>query len=146
LLIYLLVIGSVFYLFLERTLVYESDLTGAQAILLLEKDRIFGTDLKVYADRIDLPLILFYSNSPYEVVDMGPMRTILENATAKDQILFITKESRLRKFQETYPKIQLIEQQNEWVLAFSSGNYYFDAEKQRVFLKSPISLNTPVIP
>jgi len=130
--VFLILIGGLFYLFLNKSLVYETDLTGSQAVLLEEKDQLFGTSLKVYADRIELPLILYYSKSSYEVVDMGPLRTKLKNASPKDQLIFITKESRLRTFQETYPNIQLIDQQNEWVLAYSSGMYRYDLEKRLV--------------
>jgi hypothetical protein len=135
LLIFFLVTGGLYYLFLNKELVYETDLTGPQAILLQEKDQKFGTQDKVYADRIDLPLILYYSDSPFEVVDMAPMRNKLENANPQDKQFFITKESRLRKLQETFPDMQLVDQQKEWVLAFSSKDYYYDAEKVKIFPK-----------
>lgn len=106
------------YLFINRGLVYVSDLTGSQAILLQTKDAILGTDTKVYADRIEYPLLFFYTRGPFEVVDFGPLFTYLQLAQInKAPLVFITKESRLRSFQETYPNLRLIEQKKEWVLA-----------------------------
>jgi hypothetical protein len=63
---------------------------------------------------------------------MGPMRDKLKSSSTEDQLIFITKESRLRKLQETYPAIQLIEEQKEWVLAYYSQTYVYNFEKKVV--------------
>lgn len=114
--VFLLLSGTVLYLFLNRGLVYTSDLTGKQAQLLMLKDELFGTNDKVYADRIELPLILYYSDSPYEVVDYGPLKDILANASYSEEIIFITKESRYRSFLPDYQRLKLVKQIDEWVL------------------------------
>ncbi len=109
--------GILFYFFLNKELVYTSDLTRAQSELLRLKDDKFGESTKVYADRIELPLILFYSEGPFEVVDFGPLREVLVSGTINNsEIVFITKESRFWTYKEKYPSLKLEQQINEWVL------------------------------
>ncbi len=117
-LLYMLVVGGLAYFYIVRDLVYVSDLTGKQAMLLQEKDEKFGTESIVYADRIEVPLIMFYSDSPFEVVDFGPLEQKLKNAPVDERVIFITKESRLRKLKETYPELKLEKQYDEWVLGY----------------------------
>jgi len=108
---------GLFYFFLNKGLVYTSDLTGAQAELLQLKDDKFGEKAKVYADRIDLPLVLFYSEGPFEIVDFGPLGNALSSGTVNNvEVVFITKESRFWTLKETYPTLDLEQQINEWVL------------------------------
>ena len=117
------------YLYLNRELVYHTDLTGAQALLLQKKDEIFGVEEKVYADRIDLPLVLFYSDGPYEVVDFGPLRDKLAFVVYNQHIIFITKESRFRKYSETHPELSLEDSIEEWVLGYLPSKHEKDLEK-----------------
>jgi 4-amino-4-deoxy-L-arabinose transferase-like glycosyltransferase len=140
LVLYILVVFSLFYLFLNRGLVYESDLTGAQAILLQEKDQLFGTTSMIYADRINLPLILYYSDSPNMVVDFGPLKEKLSEVDKYDYVVFITKESRFRKLSETY-SLQLIDTQQEWVLGFYSKKYMYDPVYKKI--TPAFQLSTP---
>ncbi len=139
--LYSLVVFGLFYLFVNRELVYETDLTGAQALLLEEKDQIFGTDTKVYADRIDLPLILYYSDSPFEVVDFAPLNEKISVLTPEDKFIFITKESRYRKLKESYPRIEKVSGYKEWVMGFISYGYDYDSSTKEV---NPI--DQPLIP
>ena len=132
LLMFLIVVSGLFYLYINRGLVYDSDLTGAQAILLEEKDRIFGTEKIVYADRIELPLVLYYSDSPFEVVDFGPLEERVKDIKGEDYIVFITKESRFRKLRETYPTLTLVAEQKEWVIGFYSTFYAYDSYEQNM--------------
>ncbi|MBD3366185.1 phospholipid carrier-dependent glycosyltransferase [candidate division WWE3 bacterium] len=113
---FFIAVGAVFYLFLNKELVYTSDLTEEQARLLMLKDEVYGVDAKVYADRIELPLVLYYTEGPFEIVDFGPLKRTLESAPLNVEIVFITKESRFRAFKEIHPSLRLDMQINEWVL------------------------------
>lgn len=113
-----LVVFGLFYLFLNRELVYRPDLTGAQAILLQKKNEEFGDETIVYADRIELPLILFYLDGPFEVVDFGPLGDKLAMASYAERIVFITKESRFRAFKAEYDQLDLVAAEKEWVLGY----------------------------
>lgn len=105
------------YLLQNKNLVYTSDLTGSQATLLELKDATYGTSAKVYADRIDLPLMLFYTSGPFEITDFTPLQESLKNANKEGQrLIFITKESRFKKLQKEFPAIKLVTSVNEWYL------------------------------
>ncbi len=116
--LYSIFIFSIIYLFIERELVYTSDLTGPQTTLVQEKDKIFGTKETLYADRIELPLMLFYSNSEFEIVDFGPLQTKLQIATYDERVVFITKESRFRKLKGLFPALDMEASEKEWVLGY----------------------------
>ncbi|MCA9308609.1 MAG: glycosyltransferase family 39 protein [Patescibacteria group bacterium] len=116
--LWVLFIGSFVYLYLVRSMTYVPDLTKAQAQLLMLKDARFGVDTNVYVDQIELPLILFYTNGPFRVVDFSILKDSLKSANYTDSYVFITKESRVRKLVELgYTPIDLEEQINEWALA-----------------------------
>lgn len=104
------------YLLINKNLVYTSDLTGPQASLLIKKDFEFGIRTKVFADNIELPLVLFYSNGPYQIVDFTPLRNELAGAEVGSQKIFITKESRLRKLKTEFPEVDQISREGDWVL------------------------------
>lgn len=127
--IYLIFMGSLFYLFLEKRLVYTGDLTYKQAELIELKDELYGIDSKLYADRIELPLLLFYSDGPFEVVDFGPLKDILGNTIYDQSIIFITKESRFRAFKEEHPELDMEDRRDEWVLGYKPSRKEIDLEK-----------------
>lgn len=114
--LYVIVFVTLAYFILVRQLVYFSDLTGAQAQILQEKNREFGAERMVYIDLIDLPLIRYYLDGPFEQIDFGGLRTKIQFAAPTQEVIFITKESRLRTLQETYPEIKQEERLEEWVL------------------------------
>lgn len=118
LILYLIFVVGLFYLFLEKKLVYTGDLTYKQAELIQEKDLKYGVESKLYADRIELPLLLYYSDGPFEVVDFGPLQEILSNAKYTESVIFITKESRFRAFSADHPDLQLDAREDEWVLGY----------------------------
>ena len=128
LLYFLLIDFGLFYLFLVRGLAYPADLTGSQANLLQRKEKEFGYVEKLYADRIELPLTLYYQNGPFEIVDFGPLKRKLANAGYKGRLIFITKESRFNGFLKVYPRLSLVEQDKEWVLAILPSVYELDTK------------------
>ena len=132
LLYFILLDFGLFYLFLVRNLVYPSDLTGPQAILLQKKEKGFGKVEKLYADRVELPLILYYQNGPFEIVDFGPLKRKLANAGYRGRLIFITKESRYNGFLKIYPRLSLVDQEKEWVLVFLPSVYELDSKNLSV--------------
>ncbi|MFA5776346.1 MAG: glycosyltransferase family 39 protein [Patescibacteria group bacterium] len=115
--IYTTICVSLLYLLMNKELVYTSDLTGSQATLLKLKDTTYGTSAKVYADRIDLPLMLFYTNGPFEVTDFTPLTESIKSANQEGvRLIFITKESRFKKLQNGFPAVKLVSFSNEWYL------------------------------
>lgn len=124
--IYLIFITAIMYLFINKNLVYLSDLTGAQATLLMEKDTIYGTTETVYVDLVELPLILFYTDGPFEVMDYRSLGQKLSKAAYNQTIIFITKESRFRNYSQEHPNLILAKSQKEWVLGRLPSKYSED--------------------
>jgi len=119
LLLYLLLISALFYLFLNRKLVYTTDLTGSQARLLIAKDEIFGTEKKVYIDRLELPLALYYTDGPYEIIDFMPNITsrVPEVARQNEELILITKKGRFSKEVKRYTyEPVIVKEDGDWVL------------------------------
>lgn len=115
--IYLTICVVLVYLLVNKELVYTSDLTGSQAQMMQLKNSVYGSTAKVYLDRIELPLALFYTEGPFEITDFTPLKTAIYDANiARSRLLFITKESRFKQLQKAYPAIKLVGSQKEWYL------------------------------
>lgn len=127
--LYFLILGGLTYLYVEKKLVYTGDLTYKQALLIEEKDRVYGAESKLYADRIEVPLLLFYSDGPFEVVDFGPLERILRNNRYNEPIIFITKESRFREYSKEHPELIMEARQDEWVLGYKPSLQEQDERK-----------------
>lgn len=106
------------YFYFNKEMVYTGDLTGPEATLLELKDEKYGMERKVYIDRIELPLALFYTDGPFEIVDFAPLKQTLKNAGDDESVIFITKESRFSSLKEKYPRLLLIQQEGDWVLGY----------------------------
>lgn len=112
------------YLFYKRELVYTEDLTSAQATLLQEKDLDFGTDTKVYIDRMEMPLALFYTDGPFQIIDFNPEKPDrVPPIPANEPLILLTKTTR---YSDTVVGIdyapRVIKQKGDWIL------WYFDSK------------------
>lgn len=146
LVVFILMCGIFTYLYVYKYLVYTSDLTGSQVQLILQKDAMFGTKSKTYADRIELPLLLFYSKSPFVVTDFGPLRYKLTMSTSyNEDVYFITKESRLRSYREILPQVELRTQINEWVLGELPSAYSIDKNHLKTIIEELDALNMQIL-
>lgn len=115
--VFFVITFGLLYLFTVRNLAYVSDDTGAVAELILTKDRITGTEVPLYYDRIEKPLPLFYSDGPIEAVDYNPLLSIIKNASFDETVVYITKESRYQKLAALFPNTDMIEARGDFVLA-----------------------------
>lgn len=115
---YLLVVFSLFYLFLNRELVYTSDLNGSQARLLMLKDEVFGVDRTVYLDRIELPTAYFYSDGPFVATDVNVTNPERVPEVSQDEpLIFISKKGRYREQVPGYSKnAKIIREDGSWML------------------------------
>jgi hypothetical protein len=116
--VFLLVFVGISYLFLNKELVYESDLTGAQAQLFEDKDKLYGTEVPVYVDLIELPLTLFYTDGPYVEITFKRLNILMSAMKPGESVIFITRERRFLELKETYPLTVPASQYNEWVLGY----------------------------
>jgi hypothetical protein len=97
-------------------------LNGSQALLLEEKDKIFGTKYKVYLDRIDQPTALYYSKSPFEVIDFRPdLKDRVPTVPDNEPLILITKEGRYSQNVYGYTQSShVVEPNGDWVLWYMS--------------------------
>jgi 4-amino-4-deoxy-L-arabinose transferase-like glycosyltransferase len=117
------------YFFYNRGLVYTSDLTGSQARLLQLKDEKYGVDQKVYVDRIELPLILFYTEGPFDVIDFNPSAGRYPLVLYNEELVILGKRGR---FAEDIPEIgkkpDIAGDHGDWVLWSYVSDYTLDKE------------------
>lgn len=126
-----LVIFSLFYLFLNREKVYTSDLNGPQALLLMEKDKVFGTDYEVYLDRIEFPTALLYTEGPFIITDVNlkdPGR--VPEVSKDDPLIFISKKGRYQEVVPGYSKkskiVKEIDPYYLWYVPSESGAFILE--------------------
>ena len=109
---------SLFYLYLNRSLVYTTDLNGPQARLLMLKDSLLGTDSKVYLDRMEEPTPLFYSESKFEVLDFkATVKERVPVVSESDPLILITKGGRYSDKVVGYTKTsKIVAKDGDWIL------------------------------
>lgn len=116
---FLVTFVALIYFTIIRGMYIFSDLTGAQATLLQRKDVAFGVTHHIYADTIELPLVLYYTDGPLSIVDLTHLKlAIKEGVKTNDQVVFITKEGRFGELLEIYPSLLIESAHNEWVLGY----------------------------
>ncbi len=116
--VYILVIFSLFYLFLNREMVYTSDLNGPQASLLKLKDEVFGIEKKVYLSNMEIPTALFYTDGPFEVIDLDASDPDEVPDVSEDEpLILISKKGRYSKNVAGYSNESIvIKEEDPWVL------------------------------
>lgn len=107
--IYSLTSFALFYLFLVKNLVYTGDQTEAQAVLLQRKDQEFGLEIPVYVNKVEVPLVKYYTDGEYVDTDYRSLKNSLDNPRYDETIVFLTKKSRFEKFAEEIELLTLVE-------------------------------------
>ncbi len=127
----LVVVSSLFYLFLNRGLVYTSDLTGSQAVLLQLKDSYFGTDKIVYIDRMELPLSLYYTDGPFVSIDFNPaIKERIPGVKYNEQLILLTKKGRYSDTVAGYEyKPTIVQENGDWMLWYMDSRYSVDKNR-----------------
>ena len=126
----LLVIFSFAYLFFYRKLIFTSDLTGDAAELLIEKDSVLGTDDLIYVDRVEVPIILFYSESPYKVIDFDPSKGRVPLMFYDKRIIILGKAGRFTENIPIYNKPpQIIDRRGDYILWYYESNLKIDKNR-----------------
>lgn len=129
--LYLLTGFSLFYLFLNREMVYTSDLNGPQAELLIMKDEVFGPEMTVYLDRMEIPTPLFYTDGPFiskdiSITDIDRVPIV----PSKDPLILITKKGRYRDTVVGYTnKPEIVSDIDPWILWYvppEDGDFELD--------------------
>ncbi|OGC47169.1 hypothetical protein A2886_00800 [candidate division WWE3 bacterium RIFCSPHIGHO2_01_FULL_42_13] len=129
--IYALAAFALFYIFLVKGIVYPGDATGAQAMLLQKKDETFGLELPVYVDKVELPLIRYYTDGTYVETNFASLKDTLNNADYDEVIVFLTKESRFDTYGEENPNLTLVLEIEDYALGLQDSQYERDSSALR---------------
>lgn len=124
--LFLIFAGSLVYFYFNRQLVYTSDLTGGESELLKLKDEKFEIKEKVYIDRMDVPLAMYYTDGSFEILDFRADRIDRVPYVTYDQkMILLTKRGRFSEevVGKSYPPI-VVEERGDWVL------WYFVSQKE----------------
>jgi hypothetical protein len=122
LLLYLFFFLNLSYLYSIRGMVYTSDFNLKQASLLIRNNSLPNVDM-TYIDKIDYPIALFYNEKPnFEITQFSILKEILpERVNHATSITIITGKNRFESLKRTIPSLQIIEENDDFVL--SSLNY-----------------------
>lgn len=124
-------IFSLFYLYLNREKAYPSDLNGAPAHLLMQKDKIFGEDITVYLDRIESPTALFYTDGPFVLTDVNVNEPGRVPEVSEDEpLVVISKKGRYSEKVPGYSKKSKIVEEFDpyylWYVPSESGAFILE--------------------
>ncbi|MEK7595151.1 MAG: glycosyltransferase family 39 protein [Patescibacteria group bacterium] len=120
-LVFLTASFGLFYLFTVRQLAYLSNDTGAKARIIMEKDRLVGLSPKLFYDRIEKPLAVYYSDGEIQEIDYTPLVDEISDAGFGESIVFITKQSRFDKLQTKFSNITLLASDEELRLGIAKS-------------------------
>jgi hypothetical protein len=145
--VFLLIVLSLFYLFLNKELVYTSDLTGPQVELLQLKDNYFGIDKTVYLDRMELPLSLYYTNGPFKDVDFNPeKKERVPIVKYNEQLILLTKKGRYSDTVAGYTyKSQVVEEKGDWILWYMESGYEVDKYRLDIVRGKIAKINNTIL-
>jgi len=115
---FLIITSSFYYLYFVRNMVFTSNLTGRMVeMVLLNNNQTYNKADIVFIDKVDLPLILFYSDKNYQSVLYTSLRVNLQNYKAnKSNATFITSQSRFLDIQRLIPEVTKIGENKDYVL------------------------------
>lgn len=133
----LITVFSLTYLFYYRYLAYTSDTTGSAARLLVLKDATFGDKQKVYVDRVELPLVMAYTDGPFEIIDFRPdVKDRIPAANYNEKLVLLTKAGRYASFVPTqrYPS-QEVKKDGDYVLWYFESEFDSDTKAVKVLTK-----------
>ena len=144
---FFIVTAYLFYIFLNKDLVYTSDLTGSQARLLQYKDSFFGKEKMVYVDRIELPLSLYYTDGPFIEIDFNPQKKEkVPSVSYTKELILLTKKGRYSDEVVGYkygPKIVL--EDGDWILWYFESEYDVDKGKLSEVQKEISNINAAIL-
>lgn len=151
--VYLLTLGVLLYFFVNRGMVYYSDATGSPARLLQLKDAMFGTNTKVYIDRLELPVALYYTDSPFQIIDFNskyPER--VPNVSYDQRLILLTKNGRYAMQVPGYSYAStLVSVDGDWTLWYLEAGFTVDTQQVRtltarkLFLESLVAGKVPEV-
>lgn len=133
--IFVVTVFALMYFFYNRHLVYTGDLTGSQAAMLQLKDKELGTEDVVYVDRIDLPIVMYYTDGPFQIIDYAPhkLRAPLQNYDKK--VILISKKGRYEADPDYYGNPKVVGEAGDYILVYYEAQLDLDEKRVKDILK-----------
>ncbi|MBP7927697.1 glycosyltransferase family 39 protein [Patescibacteria group bacterium] len=129
--LYIVLMGSLFYLFYNRGLIYTPDLTGSKARLLMLKDEKLGTEETLHVHSIEEPLILYYSDSPITPFDFSVPNKRIPIVGYEQRIILLTKMGRFPGYNSDLngKKAQVVGEDGDFILWYYNSAKKIDKEE-----------------
>jgi len=145
LLVFTATVFYITYLFFNKDLVYTGDLTGAEAELMQLKDSKLGTDSMFYIDRVPLPLVLYYTDSPYRIIDFEPSKGRMPVRSYDKRIVILGKSGRFQQHIPVYKEPIILGEKGDYILWYYESDLNDDKDKLEDIEKeiSEIKKETP---
>jgi len=139
--LYSVTVFSLFYLHLNKELVYIPNLTKDRVNLLKLKDSDLGTESMLYVDRVELPLVLFYLQSPFEIIDFHPHKiNRVPLIHYQKELILLTKLGRFSTEVVGYDyEPTVIRESGDYILWYFESQYQNDLAKLEKLKEAPQS-------
>lgn len=129
LLVFITTAFYIIYLFFHKDMVYTSDLTGAEAKLMQLKDEKLGTESMFYIDRVPLPLVLYYTDSPYRIIDFEPTKGRKPTRTYDKRIIILGKKGRFYEEVAGYKDPIVLGEEGDYILWYYESDLNDDKDE-----------------
>ena len=111
-------------------MVYTSDLTGYAAEMLELKDKELGIEDNLYVDRVLQPVVLYYTDGPFKIIDYEPYKGRLPLKMYDKRIIILSKKGRFTDDTSIYGKSPEIVGENEdYILFYYESDLSDDKER-----------------
>lgn len=123
--VFIVVIITFLYMFYNLGLYYPSNDTGPIARLLKLKDTNLGTENKIFVDRVELPLVMFYTDSEFEIIDYHPQKGRFPVVAYDKPTIVLAKRGRYEiEILKVNNQKKVVGEEKDWVL------FYLDSQKE----------------
>lgn len=140
------VIVGLTYFFYNRQLVYVDDLLGSAARLLQLKDETLGTKSRLYIDRVDLPVVMYYTNSPFIILDFNPEMGRIPQTLYEEDMILLAKRGRFEQgISEMRSNPKVMGEEADYVLYYYESDFQLDMEELKEIQKEMKAISEKLI-
>jgi len=130
--IFICTIFYLMYLFYHKEMVYTADLTKAEAELMQLKDKKLGTEEMFYIDRILPPLVMYYTDSPFTIIDFFAEKGRVPVKGYDNRIIILGKRGRFVENVAGYNQpAYIIREQGDYILWYYESDLSSDLKEFR---------------
>lgn len=128
--VFIFTVCYLMYLFYHKEMVYTADLTGAEAELMQLKDEKLGTEEMFYIDRILPPLVMYYTDSPFTIIDFYAEKGRVPVKGYDNRIIILGKSGRFVENVAGYnQKAYIIREKGDYILWYYESDLNADLKE-----------------